>query len=157
MKARRNVVVVVCWRNQFWISSSRVHCLLHHDKQCFSYSFYLPWSLACRLAYFEGARRDLWATGRLVSSPSPSPSFLCFLAFFLEILCFEKHVYRSKRRNSESPERENPVAGNRCSWSTWLRPWPQALDSSSHIVPRLLFWKASFLCLTCLQISLWAK
>jgi hypothetical protein len=48
-------------------------------------------------------------------------------------------VYRSKQKNSESPERENLVAGNRCSWLTWLRPWPQALDSSSHIVPRLFF------------------
>ncbi len=131
-----------------------MHCSLHHDEQCFSCSFYLPWSFACKLAYFEGARRDLWATGRLAFSPSPSPSFLCFLVFFLEILCFEKHVYRSKQRNSESPERENLVAGNRYSWSTWLRPWSQVLDSSSHIVPRLLFWKALFFFLTCLQISL---
>jgi len=35
--------------------------------------------------------------------------------FFWRFCAFEKHVYRSKQKNSESPERENPVAENRCS------------------------------------------
>ncbi len=56
-----------------------------------------------------------------ICEPQVDLLLLLLLLFYVSWLsswrfcAFEKHVYRSKQRNSESPERENPVAGNRCS------------------------------------------